>query len=145
MTNCRARYETSCMRTGPACGHTWSTDQCRRGITGGWRAWTRVICTRRCVCYLACRQPHLNLIVRSALSWERRKAAACAIIIHPITAAVGFWKSHHWSQIGTTSTDSSHASKSRTSCSGRWRSVRTRTGFVNFCRRCPKYFLHDCM
>ena len=33
--NCLAQYEISCTRTGPACGHTWSTDQCRHVITTG--------------------------------------------------------------------------------------------------------------
>ena len=31
MTNYLLDYETSCTKTGPACGHTWSPDQCRRG------------------------------------------------------------------------------------------------------------------
>ena len=35
MTNSRATYKMPFVTTGPACGHTWSTDQCRRDITGG--------------------------------------------------------------------------------------------------------------
>ena len=35
MTNCRARYEISCTRTGAAYALTWSTAQSRHDITGG--------------------------------------------------------------------------------------------------------------
>ena len=35
MTTSLVIYETSCTRSGPACGHTWSTAPCRHAITTG--------------------------------------------------------------------------------------------------------------